>query len=164
MSRGKKTAKSNYNLLMLLPGVVVGVLGGAVDGGVLGGAVGDGVCGAVGDGVGGAVGDGVLGGFVGSALHSSVSQQSTLQDSRSPVSLLTLLQMKSDEQRIGGKHTLMLVSFPALTVVTVEQLKPDSQVPSSSSSPQSPLQMKHRRRGGVPLPPSVKTIDLISLW
>ena len=47
-------------LLLLLPGVVVGVLGGAVD-------------------------SAAVGGEVGSALHSSKSQQSTLQDARSPL-------------------------------------------------------------------------------
>jgi len=110
--------------------------------------------------LGGAVDGAVVGGEVGSALHSSVWQQSTLHDSTSPVSL-RLLHTNSDEQRIGGKHTLILtsviISFSFLSVVTVEQLKPDSQVTSSSSLAQSSTQMKHLRRGGVPLPPSVET-------
>ena len=129
--------KRRYQLYLLLslPGVVVGVLGGAVD-------------------------SAAVGGEVGSALHSSKSQQSTLQDARSPL-WLRLLHTKSDEQRIEGKQTLTLSSVirpkSFLTVVTVEQLKSGSQVTSSSSLAHSSAQMKHRRRVGEPLPPSVKT-------
>lgn len=54
-----------YISVLSLPGVVVGVLGGAVDGGV-------------------------VGGEGGSTLHSSKPQQSRLQDATSPVSLLLL--------------------------------------------------------------------------
>lgn len=136
-----------------LPGVVVG--GGV--GWVLGGGVGGSVDGVVGS-VGGIVGS--VGGIVGSALHPSVPQQSTLQDSRSPVSL-RLLHTNPDEQRTGGKHTLTLISVKVsisfLIAVTVEQLKPGSQGSRFSSVAQSSSQMKHCRGAGDPLLPSVKT-------
>lgn len=101
--------------------------------------------------VGGAVNGSDVGGEVGSALHSSILQHSTLHDSSSPV-LLRLLHTRSDEQKTGGKHTLIfisvIISISVLRAVTVEQEKPDSQVSSSSSLAQSFSQMKHLRRGG----------------
>ena len=125
-----------YIFVLSLPGVVVGGGGGSV--------------------VSSAVAGSIVGG--GSALHSSTPQQSTLQDSTSPVRL-RLLHTKSDEQRPGGKHTLITVMSLSFRAVTVEQLNPGSQVSSSSSVAQSEssLQMKHRRRGGESLPTSAKT-------